>query len=156
MSSDTSISPDERQRLYDAEIDAIQTVVATVERSQNNEDPDEFLTLFRDDAIWTTGAGRRLYGLEEIAGFTRQVLPGGMKDASVTFTLEHLMFVRPDVAAVKVRQVYTTSEGRDVGSPLWVMAKENGRWLFTACQNTGVPDDEETSPERPVFGTPQQ
>ncbi|GAA0238431.1 SgcJ/EcaC family oxidoreductase [Cryptosporangium japonicum] len=130
------------------DIEAIQQVVATVERSQNNEDVDEFLTLFRDDAIWTTGHGKRLFGLDEIAAFTRQVLPGGMKDATVTFELEHVLFIRPDVAAVKVRQLYRTAEGPDVGTPLWVLAKEDGRWLLTACQNTGAPNDD---PARPIF-----
>jgi hypothetical protein len=42
---------------------------------------------------------------------------------------------------VKVRQTYTDRAGRPVdgeGSPLYVMAKEDGRWLLTACQNTPV------------------
>lgn len=137
------------------DLEAIKQLVATVEHAQNNELPDEFLTLFRADAIWTTGGGKRLYGLDEIAAFTRQVLPGGMKDSTVTFELEHVLLIRPDVAAVKLRQLYQTPEGPDVGSPLWVLAKEDGRWLLTACQNIGVPDDEETSPDRPVFGATQ-
>lgn len=135
-----------------AELAAILQVVATVEHAQNNELPDEFLAVFRPDAIWTTGGGKRLYGLAEIAEFTRQVLPGGMQGTTCSFELEHVLFIRPDVAAVKLRQVYQTPEGTDVGSPLWVMAKENGRWLLTACQNIGVPDDEDVSPTRPIFG----
>lgn len=141
--------------LPQADLDAIHQLIATVEHSQNNELPEEFLELFRADAIWTTGGGKRLYGREEIAAFTRQVLPGGMKDTSVTFELEHLMLIRPDVAAVKLRQVYRTPDGIDVGSPLWVLAKEDGRWLLTAAQNIGVPDDEEVSAARPVFGAAQ-
>jgi hypothetical protein len=36
-----------------------------------------------------------------------------------------------------------------------VLAKEDGEWRLTACQNIGVPDDElETSGDsRPIFGT---
>ncbi|TDD99130.1 SgcJ/EcaC family oxidoreductase [Jiangella asiatica] len=136
-----------------ADTEAIKQVIATVEHAQNNELPDEFLALFRPDAIWTTGGGKRLFGLDAIAEFTRQVLPGGMRDQTVTFELEHLLFIRADVAAVKLRQVYQTPDGVDVGSPLWILAKEEGRWLLTACQNMGVPDDEDVSPNRPVFGT---
>lgn len=141
--------------VHQAEIDAIKQLVATVEHAQNNELPDEFLQLFRADAIWTTGGGKRLFGLEEISTFTRQVLPGGMEGTTVTFELEHVLFIRPDVAAVKLRQIYQTPDGLDVGSPLWVMAKEDGQWRLTACQNIGVPADElGTSPEsRPIFGT---
>lgn len=123
-----------------ADLEAIERVVATVEHAQNHELPDEFLALFRADAVWTTGHGRRLFGLDAIAAFTRQVLPGGMRGTSVTFELEHVLFIRDDVAAVKVRQLYQTPDGPDVGSPLWVVAKEDGRWLLTACQNTGVVD----------------
>lgn len=138
------------------DLDAIRQLVATVEHAQNNENPDEFLALFRSDAIWTTGGGKRLYGLDAISEFTRQALPGGMRGLTVGFELEHVLSIRPDVVAVKLRQVYQTPEGADVGSPLWVLAKEGGRWLLTACQNMGVPDDEETSSGRPVFGARQR
>ena len=133
----------------DAEIEAIRRVVAVVEHSQNNELSDEFLELFREDAIWTTGGGKRLFGLDEIASFTRRVLPGAMEGMSVTFELEHVLFIRPDVAAVKVAQVYRTPDGTDVGTPLWVMAKEDGRWLLVACQNTAAEADD--AAVRPVF-----
>lgn len=139
--------------MTETDIEAIKQLVATVEHAQNNELPDEFLALFRADAIWTTGGGKRLFGRDEIAAFTYQVLPGGMKDQTVTFELEHLMFIRPDVAAVKLRQVYRTPDGPDVGSPLWILAKEGERWLIVAAQNIGVPDDEllADTDSRPVF-----
>ncbi|MFD5897145.1 SgcJ/EcaC family oxidoreductase [Streptomyces sp. NPDC060366] len=147
------MSTDIDARTREAEIEAIKQVVATVEHAQNNELPDEFLSLFRADAIWTTGDGKRLFGHDAISAFTHQVLPGGMQGLTMTFELEHVLFIRPDVAAVKLRQMYQTPEGPDVGSPLWIMAKEDGRWLLTACQNIGVPDDELMSPDRPVFGS---
>ncbi|MET8306795.1 SgcJ/EcaC family oxidoreductase [Micromonospora sp. NPDC005173] len=126
----------------EADIEAIKQVVAAVEHSQNNGLPDEFIDLFRADAIWTTGHGRRLFGREAISVFTRQVLPGGMRDTSVTFDIEHVLFIRPDVVAVKVRQVYQTPDGQEVGTPMFVMAKEEGQWRLTACQNTSVLNDE--------------
>ncbi|WP_238161262.1 SgcJ/EcaC family oxidoreductase [Kribbella antibiotica] len=137
----------------ETEIEAIMQVIDTVEHAQNNELPEEFLNLFRSDAIWTTGGGKRLYGRDAISDFTRQVLPGAMKDTTVRFELEHLMFIRPDVAAVKLRQIYQTPDGPDVGSPLWILAKEDGKWLLTAAQNIGVPDDELTAStdKHPVF-----
>jgi uncharacterized protein (TIGR02246 family) len=128
-----------------AEIAAIKRVVAAVEHSQNNELVDEFVRLFRADAIWTTGGGKRLFGRDAISAFTHQVLPGGMRDTTATFEVEHVLFIRPDVAAVKVRQVYEGPVGRQVGSPLFVMAKEDEQWLLTACQNTSVIDDEGTA-----------
>ena len=124
-------------------------MVAAVEHSTRNELPEEFLGLFRDDAIWTTGGGKRLIGLEEISAFTRQVLPGGMKGKGLSVAMEvtHVLFIRPDVAAVKVRQQYSKLDGRPVddesvvfneGSPLFVMSKEDEQWRLVACQNTEV------------------
>ncbi|RBQ14525.1 DUF4440 domain-containing protein [Spongiactinospora rosea] len=135
--STTSIADQTSQ----ADIEAIKQVVAKVEHVQNNELPDEFVALFRADAIWTTGHGKRLFGRDAISAFTHQVLPGGMQGATVTFEVEHVLFIRPDVAAVKVRQVYRNLDGtKDVGTPMFVMAKEDGQWYLTACQNTIVVD----------------
>ncbi|MGH1561849.1 SgcJ/EcaC family oxidoreductase [Mumia sp. DW29H23] len=124
---------------------AITEVVATVERAQNSEDVDAFVALFRADAIWTTGHGALLLGRDAIAAFTRSVLPGAMRDTIGSYEVVHVLFVRPDVAAVKVRQTVRNRDGSAVdgayeGSPLYVMAKEEGRWLLTANQNTVVVD----------------
>lgn len=132
-----------------ADVEAIKQVVATVEHAQRNELPEEFLGLFRADAIWTTGGGKRLFGLDEISAFTRQALPGGMKGKGLSVAMEvaHVLFIRPDVAAVKVRQQYSNLDGSFVnnqdivfneGTPLFVMAKEDGQWRLVACQNTEV------------------
>jgi uncharacterized protein (TIGR02246 family) len=123
--------------------DEIAQVVAALEHAQQNELVDEFVDLFREDAIWTTATGRRLTGKQEIADFTRQVLPGAMRSSTATYEVLHVLFIRTDVAAVKVRQRPVTLGGEPIqdqpeGSPLYVMAKEDGRWLLVACQNTQV------------------
>ena len=128
------------------EIEAIKKVVASLEHAQQNELPDEFVGLFRQDAIWTTGHGKRLNSRDEISTFTHQVLPGAMASTSTaTYEVVHVLFIRPDVAAVKVRQRQVTLdlepiEGEHEGSPLYVMAKEDGHWCLVACQNTIVLD----------------
>jgi uncharacterized protein (TIGR02246 family) len=129
----------------DAELAAIRDVVATLEHSQQNELPDEFVSLFRDDAIWTTAHGKRLTGREEISAFTHKVLPGAMRESTATYEVVHVLFIRPDIAAVKVRQRPVTLDGRPIlddneGSPLYVMAKEDGVWRLVAGQNTLVLD----------------
>lgn len=117
-------------------------MVEAVAQAQEQEDVDRFTALFRADALWTTGHGKRLYGQPAIAEFTAQVLPGADLKDRVTYGIEHILFLRPDVAAVKVRQRqrYYTAAG-DLDSertPLYVMTKENGRWMLTANQNTPV------------------
>jgi uncharacterized protein (TIGR02246 family) len=124
---------------YAADIEAIEQVVATVEHSQQHKDPDEFLALFHPDAVWTTAGGKVLIGLDAISEFTRKVLPTADWDGKVTYEVVHVFFIRPDVAAVKVRQLYLTPGDESEGVPLYVMSKQHdGRWLLTACQNTGV------------------
>ena len=133
--------------LFDAatETAAIHDVVALLQHAQQNELTEEFIGLFRHDAIWTTGHGKRLNGRDEIGEFTRRVLPGAMRTSTATYEVVQVLFVRPDVAAVKVRQrpVSSTGEplsGEQEGSPLYVMAKEHGAWVLVACQNTMVLD----------------
>jgi uncharacterized protein (TIGR02246 family) len=125
---------------HEEELDAIRELVATVEYVQQQELVDEFVSLFRNDATWTTGRGKRLFGRDAIAEFTAQVLPGSTAQGRATYEVEHVQFIRPDVAAVKVVQHYHTPEGtvQSAGSPLYVMAKEGGRWMLTANQNTPV------------------
>ncbi|MEV8455663.1 SgcJ/EcaC family oxidoreductase [Streptomyces sp. NPDC052095] len=118
---------------------AIERVVATVEHAQRHKDPDEFLALFHPEAVWTTAHGKVLIGLDAIAEFTRKVLPAADWDGEVTYEVVHVLLVRPDVAAVKVRQLYTSPDGASEGAPLYVMSRQDdGRWLLTACQNTAV------------------
>ncbi|GAB2777111.1 DUF4440 domain-containing protein [Amycolatopsis magusensis] len=94
-----------------------------MEHAQQHELVDEFVGLFRAGAIWTTGGGRRLFGRDEIAAFTRQVLPGGMKGLRRTMDSNTDGVPRED-------------EGE--GTPLFVMSREDGQWRPAACQNTTV------------------
>ncbi|WP_411108590.1 SgcJ/EcaC family oxidoreductase [Streptomyces sp. c-19] len=124
---------------HTADVEAISRLVATVEHSQQNKDPEEFLALFHPDAIWTTAHGKVLIGLDAISEFTRKVLPAASWDGKVTYEVVHVLFIRPDVAAVKVRQRYLAPGEESEGAPLYVISKQaDGRWLLTACQNTGV------------------
>ncbi|MFE9799671.1 SgcJ/EcaC family oxidoreductase [Streptomyces goshikiensis] len=121
------------------ENEAVAEVVAAVERTQRAKDAEGFLALFHPEALWTTAHGKVLIGLDAIAEFTRAVLPAAQWDGEVSYEVVHTRFLRPDVAAVKVRQVYHSAEGDTEGSPLYVMTRaEDGRWLLTACQNTEV------------------
>ncbi|MFF4187698.1 SgcJ/EcaC family oxidoreductase [Streptomyces sp. NPDC001691] len=127
---------------YAADIEAVKEIVAAVERSQRRKDPDAFLALFHPDAVWTTAHGKVLVGLDAISEFTRGVLPAANWDGKVSYEVVHVLFIRPDVVAVKVRQRYLSPDEESEGAPLYVMAKQDdGRWLLAACQNTEVVAD---------------
>lgn len=134
MTTETAHTATER-----SDLQAITDVVATVERTQRARDPEGFLALFHPDALWTTAHGKVLIGFDAIAEFTRAVLPTAVLDGEVTYEVAHTQFLRPDVAAVKVRQVYHSPSGDTEGAPLYVMTRQDdGRWLLHACQNTEV------------------
>jgi uncharacterized protein (TIGR02246 family) len=125
-----------------ADIKAIEEVVAAVERTQRAKDAEGFLALFHPEALWTTAHGKVLIGFDAIAEFTRAVLPTATWDGEVTYEAVHIQFLRPDVAAVKVRQTYHSTDDPSEGAPLYVMTKQDdGRWLLHACQNTQVKTD---------------
>ncbi|MFD3745741.1 SgcJ/EcaC family oxidoreductase [Nocardia sp. NPDC058633] len=127
----------------DIELAAIRAVVDTIAHAQADELAEDFVAVFREDAIWTTGHGKRLYGRPAIAEFTAQVLPGATTHGTATYEVEHVLFLRPDGAAVKIRQSYFTLDGElsGQGTPMYVMTKEAGTWVLTANQNTPVVTD---------------
>lgn len=122
---------------------AAHRLVADLQQAQQREDVEAFLALFRTDATWVTGGGRRLIGLDEIAAFTRQVLPGAMARSTSTYEVVTQVAIRPDVIAVGVVQRPVALDGTPLtgepeGRPTYVIAEEEGRWLIVAAQNTVV------------------
>ncbi|MFD8009590.1 SgcJ/EcaC family oxidoreductase [Streptomyces sp. NPDC058955] len=128
------------------EVAAIRRLVAEVEHAQQNELVDRFLSVFRrEDPVWTTGHGKRLSGFEEIAAFTRKVLPGAMAEFTAVYDVERVLFLRPDVAAVNVRQQPVRHDGTRItdlpeGRPFYILVKEDGAWRVGAAQNTVAVD----------------
>jgi uncharacterized protein (TIGR02246 family) len=131
---------------FESERDAIEQVVAKVEHAQQNALPDEFAAFFRDDAVWTTAHGKRLIGQAEISEFTHRVLPAASAEPTTAqYRVTHVVFARPDVAVVQIRQRPVTRDGDPVpdqpeGRPTYVMAKEDGDWKIVMGQNTQVVD----------------
>jgi len=128
------------------DIDRLIQLVSALEKSQLTEDPDAFLVLFDPEAIWVTGGGRRLVGLDEISAFTRMVLPGWMNGGSVTYVVRHIRFLTPDVAVTSVDQEYLDGDGnphspRQRGMPTYTWRRSGNDWKIVTGQNTGVVDD---------------
>jgi uncharacterized protein (TIGR02246 family) len=120
-------------------VEALVGRVAELEQAQRSEDVDGFLSLFDRDAVWVTGAGRRLVGLDAISEFTRTVLPGAFGDGgSVTYVVDHVLFIADDVVLTGVRQQYLDSEGAPTSSglPSYVWRLRDGTWSIVAGQNT--------------------
>jgi uncharacterized protein (TIGR02246 family) len=138
-----SVTTSGEHRSNDVDLAAIADTVARLEHAQQRENVGAFLQLFVRDAVWVTAHGRRLVGRDEIGEFTRQVLPGAMRESTARYEVAHVSFVRPDVAVVHVDQVPVTLDGDPLtaephGRPLYVMSRIDSRWLIAAGQNTQV------------------
>jgi hypothetical protein len=67
------------------------------------------------------------------------VLPAADRAGRGGHEVVPVLFVRPDVAAVKARQRYESPEDGGEGAPLYVMARQgDGRRLLVAGRNTRV------------------
>lgn len=136
----TSATPDHTA----SELEAIEQVVAKVERAQQDALPDEFVASFREDAVWTTAHGKRLIGRDEISEFTHDVLPlAADEPTTAEYGVTQVVFARPDVAVVQIRQRPITRAGEPFleapeGRPTYVMAKEADGWKIVMGQNTQV------------------
>ncbi len=116
-------------------------LVAELERTQRAEDVDGFVALFDADAVWVTAGGKRLVGRDEIAAFTRKVLPGAFADGTVRYDVQHIRFITADVAVTAVTSEYLTSDGeplapRQRGLPTYVWHRRGGQWRIAVGQNT--------------------
>lgn len=123
-----------------ADIEAIHHFVAVVEASQRRRSPDDFIALFTPDAVWVTGGGVRLTGREAIEAFTRRVLTPALGDAHTTYTVEHVLFVADDVAAVNVRATPVHTDGTRIegeleGTKLYVLKRQAEGWKFASSHN---------------------
>ena len=126
-----------------AVVDAAVALVADLQAAQHAEDVDGFVGLFHPDAVWVTAHGKRLLGRDEIAAFTATVLPGSMASSRSSYEVVHVEAIRPDVAAVAVRQWATTPDDVPLdepeGRPTYIVATDAaGAWKIVAGQNTVV------------------
>lgn len=124
-----------------AQVERLVARVAELERAQVAEDVNGFLSLFHPDAVWVTGGGRRLIGLEAIAAFTREVLPGWTQGgASATYEVAHVLFIENEVALTSVVQTYRDAAGAVAGRglPSYIWKIHGPDWLIMAGQNTAV------------------
>jgi uncharacterized protein (TIGR02246 family) len=105
------------------------------------EDVAGFLSLFDEEAVWVTGGGVRLVGLDAIKEFTAAVLPGAFSDGStVTYEVVHVSLLAADVALTSVDQWYYHADGEaaSAGRPTYVWRYRDGLWVIVAGQNTAV------------------
>ncbi len=137
--SSESTASQQNARAHDVAL--IHEVVAQVQTTQRNRDPEGFMRLLASEAVWVTALGKRLTGWDEINAFTHKVLTPALGEHYSAYEVAHITFLSETVAAVNVVQRPTDRNGNPDGDepegrPLYVMAKVDGNWRIAVAQNT--------------------
>jgi uncharacterized protein (TIGR02246 family) len=127
----------------EADIAAIAGVIADIEAGFNTKDAELSVAHFAPDATAVSVTGTLVTGRDELLEAHRAGYAGPLRDQYARYELGDVRFLRPDVAVAYKRATATTREGEplDVGHAmiaLYVLVREDGRWLVAARQNTLV------------------
>jgi uncharacterized protein (TIGR02246 family) len=126
-----------------ADVAAIERVIADIEAAFNAKDPELSVAHFTPDATAVSAAGTLIAGREALLEAHRAGYAGPLRDQYARYELADVTFPRPDVAIAHKRARAITADGEplDVGHAmiaLYVLVREDGRWLVAARQNTLV------------------
>ena len=132
--------------LHDA-TEAIHQLVDAAERLQS--DVDGFTALLTDDVVIVNFGGRRVRGRDAVRAAMEQALASPLADVTTTQQVDHLRFLRPDVALVECtkfvhdgRRADAVDGGQpgfaDRGQLTFVVVEQDGTWLISSAQTTPV------------------
>ncbi|MFI6430593.1 SgcJ/EcaC family oxidoreductase [Rhodococcus oryzae] len=120
---------------------AINRVVADAVEFQN--DVGRFIPLHTPEVTIVNFGGRRVSGRDALTAAMRQALATPLADVTSTVDIEHIRFLRDDVAIVAcVKRVF---DGRDsaatalpatTGQLTYVMVDDGDRWRIASAQTT--------------------
>lgn len=127
-----------------SDTDEIRQVIADVERGFNTNDAALMNKHVAADAALVSAMGVRLAGIDEVMAASEAGLAGPLRDQYARYEVRDVRFVRPDVALAYKEAYAITADGEPIDldhtmCALYVLVKQDGRWLITARQNTLVP-----------------
>ncbi|HYM10529.1 MAG TPA: SgcJ/EcaC family oxidoreductase [Bryobacterales bacterium] len=134
---------------------AIYQMVQRLEAAWNAGDSAGFAAPFAEDADFVNVLGEHHNGRAAIEAGHRQLFETFYKGSHVTYTVEGIRSVRPDVAVAFIRARLSSrlavtpddpnrashlgeSTREDHARPTMVLAKDHGKWQIVAFQNTRV------------------
>jgi uncharacterized protein (TIGR02246 family) len=123
---------------------AIRAIVADVQTAFNTNDPVLMNEHFAADASVVTAMGKRVTGIDALRRAAEQGMAAALRDEYVRYVVTDVRFLRPDVALAYKEATATDADGEPIELDhsmvaLYVLVKENDRWLVAARQNTLVP-----------------
>ena len=124
---------------------AIRQLVKQLEAAWNAGDSVGIAAPFVDDADFVNIIGEYYKGRAPIEAGHRQIFDTIHKGSQVSFAVERVRFVHPDMAIaflrahLKFHSGDVLREGR--ARPTMVLAKNNGKWQIVAFQFTRIPEE---------------
>lgn len=123
---------------------AIRRIVADMQTAFNTNDAVLMNEHFAKDASVVTAAGKRIVGLDALGEAAEQGIAGPLRRQYVRYDVTDISFLRPEVAIAYKHATATNANGEPLELDhsmiaLYVLVKEQGRWLVAARQNTLVP-----------------
>lgn len=120
---------------------AIRRVVADFADAFNRHDAAAVVRDFAEDVDHVSVRGRWQRGRAELEQTQRRFHATIWAGMTYHPAVEHLRFLRPDVAAVLVRGTLRAASGaEEAARSTWIMSREGGRWLCRAFHQSYVAD----------------
>ncbi|QVQ54210.1 SgcJ/EcaC family oxidoreductase [Spiractinospora alimapuensis] len=143
----TQIAPEIVDKGGDHEADrvAIAAIVKDVEDGFNGNDAGLLVEHFAENGYTVNAFGGVLTGRGAMAETNAALLAGPLREETARYELDHVEFLRPDVAVARKLAWATDADGtprseRHSMIATYVLVKEGDRWWVTARQNTTVPE----------------
>jgi uncharacterized protein (TIGR02246 family) len=119
----------------------IRANVEQMAKGWNTKSSAEFAKPFAENADYVVNNGMHIKNFPSNVSGLQRLFETVEKSTVVTYTVEQIRFLRPEVAVVHVvgemkDQTDPTQSGK--GRITLVMTKEKGKWVIATFQNTGI------------------
>lgn len=128
------------QTKHAADETALREAVKQLENGWNAKNGSSYAKPFAEDADFVVINGMYVKGRAAIEAGHQQIFDTIYKDTTVTLNVEHVRFLRPDVAVVHVKghREGPTKELTTDARITVVMTKEKQGWTIAAFHNTKI------------------
>lgn len=120
---------------------AIQQLIAEIEAGFNQHDPAQLMAPLMQNAVVVNVAGKKATGWDALYAIARDGLAGPLRNEYARYTVQEILYLRPDVAVAHIHGQATTPTGELLpeGQQMiahYIFVKELDRWWVASRQNT--------------------
>lgn len=117
---------------------AVMSVLTRLQTAWNTGDARAWANEFAPEADFTVWSGLRVRGREAIFEGHEMIFKGPYKGTTLTFSVDGVRWIRPDVAIVLTKGATPGGKEGDEMKQTFVISKHGKAWLIDVFQNTKV------------------